>query len=296
MIERVALLYNPHAGRGKVLKNLPIIESWLNSNFKNWKKFSTLPGDTLRIVMEEVKDFGPQILFIAGGDGTLNQYVNVTQTYFPIYIIPLGTGNDMARIIYKDLSLESVLLSFKNSQIKTHDVGIIEFEGGVRRFVNGLGFGLDAKVVQILPTIKYLSGDLLYLYAVIKVLKNFKGQPFRIKYNGKVIEDEAIITTFGVGKYLGGGFLLHPKANPFDGKLEFSFIKRVSLMKFLTRIPSLMKGTHLKEKEVFYGRGENFEVESDDHLYSQLDGEFLNAGFKAKIGTARGALPIYVPR
>lgn len=101
MNEKVLLVVNPVAGRGKIKRDIKIIKQNLEDSKINVDiKYTTLENNAEKIVEENIKD--NDIILAVGGDGTLNEIVNgITKSNKQVKVgfIPLGTTNDFARTL-----------------------------------------------------------------------------------------------------------------------------------------------------------------------------------------------------
>jgi YegS/Rv2252/BmrU family lipid kinase len=295
-INHLGIIANPAAGRGRVERNLSRIKKFLEENkIPHTLKISQYPGHSKELVRELVKEKVDSIIAI-GGDGTINEISNSILDYnVPLGLIPMGSGNDYAKMIYPDISWKNLFTSFPTAEIKYYDVG--EVYVGKERFifVNGLGIGFDAEVVKNLSRIKFLTGDLLYLVAVLMTFHQYRSIDLEIEWDDKKIGKKVFLFTVGCGKYLGGGFKLHPEADVEDGLFEISIIEEVGLIKFLTTIPKVFKGTHLGEKEVFYTRGKEVLIKGKRFNF-HMDGELYTRPVEEiKVSVLEKALPLLIP-
>ena len=92
-MNKIAIIYNPNAGSGKIKKLLQIKKRLCLNNavtiFDTQK-----PGDATEIARRECKNF--DIIVAAGGDGTINEVINGIDKDTKLGVIPLGTANILA--------------------------------------------------------------------------------------------------------------------------------------------------------------------------------------------------------
>ena len=97
-MRKVSLLFNPLAGKGKALSVADEIQSLLKE--LDVETEALIPTDRSQVegVIKESVDSGIDTLIAVGGDGLINQAVNVlAETDIVLGVIPVGTGNDFAR-------------------------------------------------------------------------------------------------------------------------------------------------------------------------------------------------------
>ena len=292
----LGIIANPVAGKGRVERILPRIKKFMDEKSVPYiLKISQYPGHSRQLLKELVKENIDAVIAL-GGDGTINEIANSILEYrIPLGLIPMGSGNDYAKMIYPDISWKALLISFSNAKIKYHDVGEVHVKNERLIFVNGLGIGFDTEVVKNLSRIKFLRGDLLYLASVLLTFREYRPVKLRIEWDENKVEKKILLCTIGCGKYLGGGFNLHPEADVEDGIFELSIIEEVGSFKFLTTIPKVFKGTHLNEKKVFYTKGKEISIKGK-HFYFQMDGELYKEPVEEiNISILPKILPILIP-
>ncbi len=107
---QVLLIYNPVSSNG-------IFKTYLDYVIDQFqqRKIQVIPYrmDTFEAMDERLSTIDTnqyKKILIAGGDGTINQVVNVMQKYridLPISIFPVGTANDFANILIYHVPLKT---------------------------------------------------------------------------------------------------------------------------------------------------------------------------------------------
>lgn len=218
-----------------------------------------------------------------GGDGTAHLILNklyeagkVSKVKFSI--VPMGTGNDLARGLQV---VTSTLGDYLNPDITAYAEKTLPVWRLVRRsavaeethlFFNFIGIGIDGKVVGEAEHMRRYSNRMLTqtLYAVAGLRNMFYRLPqdTRIALDDHHIDNKAGIILSQTHSY-GGGCRLDTAVNSFTGELN-SFVVRswFDLVKIiLTRV---IPGT------VRYADGcINRAVITGNHLPIQMDGEAL---------------------
>ena len=177
-IRRIAIIFNPAAGRGQAARMRDEMESYMSRAVRNvhdivsWQVIETTGQGTATGIARKVADAGVQVVIAAGGDGTLCEVMNgIIGRDVKLGVIPLGTGNDFARTIGVGLTIKDAVLSiFYGDPVKI-DVGKI----GERFFLNVAGCGFDAVVAdRINKGGNSLRGKAAYISAILQSLKEFE--------------------------------------------------------------------------------------------------------------------------
>lgn len=200
------------------------------------------------------------VIVCCGGDGTVHDIANgLAGTDTPMLILPLGTGNDFAKKIYKtkNINVENVIKSFGfyDGKIKydVKPIDLIDYNG--EKCINVMSYGLDTKVEtigrKIAGKVQFL-GQQAYNVAIIPVLlQSLKyqinvdldcidkdGNPY------KITEAPLDYTLFAIcnASYYGGGFCPAPNSKLDDGLLDFALCHSIKLHQAPALIPKYNAG------------------------------------------------------
>jgi diacylglycerol kinase (ATP) len=170
-------VFNPKAGKeGQVDE----IRSALASHFTSprWKPeiYETTGKEDLLVICRAACNQGASLVVAAGGDGTVASVANaLVFSQVPLGILPLGTGNVLARALSIPLKLEEAL------DLLVGDHAVIEVDAlkvGDRHFFSNVSVGISpAMVSETTPAQKrrlgrptcgrYSNGRALFSYGVI---------------------------------------------------------------------------------------------------------------------------------
>ncbi|MBS4042327.1 MAG: hypothetical protein KGZ59_00730 [Chitinophagaceae bacterium] len=269
---QIALLVNRKSGGGKGLTVLDEVIPFLLQHNINHQSFI----DSWPI------DFGLfDCIWIIGGDGTLNYFINkYLDIKIPIAIIKGGTGNDFAWKLYGEVSLNYQLNQLIKGNIIKVDVGICNG----KYFLNGIGVGFDGEILKSMDKIRWLGGHLGYLLVVIKKIFNFKEQTFEIKFNNnKIISKFLLMSVFNSSR-TGGGFHITPTADISDGLLNVLLCSPLNVFKRLFYLPKIEKGKHLHLPFIHHNLSKNILIKCTQPTFAQIDGElFCDKSFSVSI-------------
>jgi diacylglycerol kinase (ATP) len=157
---------------------------------------------------------------------------------------------------------------------RTIDVGRVE--GNV--FLNIAGFGFDIAVIEDSKEVRWLGGDLLYLYCALRQLRAFPGFAVEVGANGTAgVRREHLMLIMANARVFGGGFKIAPTADLEDGRLDAVGFLNMGLRRRLALMGKLLKGTHLGEAEVVTSTAPSYRLVFDHPPAYEMDGEAKQA-------------------
>jgi diacylglycerol kinase (ATP) len=210
-------------------------------------------------------------VWIVGGDGTLNFFINkYPQLHLPLAVFKGGSGNDFHWLLYGGITVkEQVVLVLKAKPAKV-DAGLCNG----RLFVNGVGIGFDGAVVNDLANKNKKAGKTSYYLSVLKNLLSYREQDYTICSDGFDGHRRLLLMSITNGKRFGGGFHVAPQASPCDGRLDVVMINALPFWKRLIYLPVMEEGNHLSLPFVNHFKTTDIIIESIVPMLAHLDGEF----------------------
>lgn len=218
---------------------------------------------------------GSRRLVVAGGDGSLHLAVSRLHARGeladrPIALVPLGTGNDLARAL--DLPLDPaeaarLVLTGRHSPMDL----LVDDAGGI--VVNAVHVGVGAEAAARAGRLKPVLGLLAYpLGAVFAGLRS-PGWRLRVEVDGQVLSDgRTLMVGVGNGPSIGGGTTLLPGACPDDGLLDVVVSRATGPLARVRYGSALRAGEHLADPAVRSARGRSVTV-SGELVGVNADGE-----------------------
>lgn len=212
--------------------------------FHQTESLEDLENAVKNCLKAEIKEF-----VAIGGDGSLHHLVNQLFTLandtsqIKLVILPKGTGNDYIRN-FNFKSKRDILKSILSENYSRVDLGCLHYANGQHYFINMLGLGFSAAVVQTLPKYKWLGG-LSYYVALIETFFRYQSQEISIELNGNTYQYDCFQLSVGLGKYAGNNMKLCPNAVINDGLLDVNIIEKVSLWKLVRYMHTLKDGSYL---------------------------------------------------
>ena len=248
------------------------------------------------------------VVVAIGGDGTVHEVASgviESGTDMPMGVVPMGTGNDFAKMFDIPHALQTSLQRFADGPSTPIDYGCITWDGpygpGTGYFINIGGTGFDAKVAAGASAFKFLTGTPRYVASVLRTLRSWQAPEAVVRfYSGADLvhsyDGPMFLVLAGNGICSGGGFYLTPAASITDGMLDVCMIRNLSIRRVLTLMPAALKGNHVLAPEVTIKKVEHVTVASSVPLPVQADGEILTeSATEIEIRVVPAGLRILLP-
>jgi len=234
------VIYNPTAGRGHAGEQRVEAQALLGPGFE-WVP-TMKAGHAAELAREAAKTH--QVVVAYGGDGTVGDVTRgIVGTDATLGIIPVGTGNDVARNLGLKLDLRESVATVLNGVVRRVDVGTVNG----KPFLNNCGTGFDAQVMRTMnSSIRFARGRGAFLMAILKVFPSYK--PFHLTLEtdtGENISEKAFMVSILNGKVYGGGMMAAPLAEMDDGHVDVLVIKAMPKSKLLPLIAKVQNGQHV---------------------------------------------------
>jgi len=280
----------------------------INERLREWVGdmdivMTVAPGDALR-AGEQAARAGYDHLFVAGGDGTLNQVLNGVArvegalSNVTFGLIPLGTGNDFAYALGLPEEVDEAIHILQGGHTVAVDVGVMND----RHFINVSAGGFIAEVSDAVnPQLKTVAGKLAYLIGGAKVLIDYGPVHLWLRAAEKAgtTERELSMQMYAVcnSRLVGGGRLIAPDAVINDGWLDVCVVEPMPTLAFIGLLTRVSSGDHVEDERVAYFRARELELRFNRTIKVNTDGEVLEADhchYRILPGAARfmaGAAP-----
>lgn len=250
-------IYNPISNNHKTSKRVKDIDS------------SVLFDTTNKNRMNELKQLlkKDDVLYILGGDGTLNYILN---NYFfvldyQLYYYKSGSGNDFYQSLDYD---ESYIYQINDKHY----------------FINSFGIGFDALIVENTNKLKK-KRKISYFIQAFKSINNYTPQSFSLIYNNeRHTFNNVWLCSLQNGKYFGGGVKIAKEANINEQEVDLCIGHDLNKFSVLILLFFVKIGlVHLFKKYFFTIKISDLLIENNKSLIAQFDGDILHLNSDIKL-------------
>ncbi len=276
MSERVCVIVNPAAGRGRGARMLPKLSAAFAKVGVTDMRETTGPHEERDLAYAAIAD-GCTTIVAVGGDGTTGNIANALLhggRSVRLAVMPAGTGNDFAKVLgtqhIDPATMANLCVTPSDTRV---DVGRVEDT----YFLNCCGFGFDVAVLQELDRTKLLRGPSIYVWAALKQLFSYRGFEVSVGAAKNARRNTHLMLVIANGPYFGGNFRIAPSASVNDGKLDAISILDVPPNKRLSMLSAAIRGQHEARPEVIVRRSERFDISFDEAPWYETDGELHRA-------------------
>ncbi len=269
------VLFNPLAGNHTSEAESKAISALLPEARVSYFDITAI-GD----IEEFFKSISPEDgVIIAGGDGTLNKFINLADgVRFEnrIFYFATGSGNDFLRDINGAKGEAPIDIT---EYIK--DLPTVTVNGKSYRVLNGVGFGIDGYCCEVGDELRKTSQKKINYTAIA-----IKGLLFHYKPKNAVITVDGVRHEFKRvwlaptmhGRFYGGGMIPTPGQSRLSAEKKLSTLvyHNAGKLKALIVFPSIFKGEHIKKESVCRVlEGREITVQFDRPTPLQIDGETI---------------------
>lgn len=288
----VAVLINLRSRQGWNLAR-PALEGLRRLGVKVVQEDLVKSGPGMMKAARRAVESGVSTVVVGGGDGTISAVVNLLarRPDLTLGILPVGTGNEVARILGIPLDLPGACQVIASGRIEAVD--LVEANGNF--FLHTALIGYPARVNHtISPALKARFGTVAYTISLLRAM--FGSGAFKARVTGRDVEweGETIAVIAGNGRFhLPAHVLLPHRGGKEDGLVVYA--PRGSQLSTMFRLAVGLWVTRKEQPELLFAvRGDSVTVEADPSQDVDLDGEYARQT-PVHFRLARAALRVLVP-
>ncbi len=288
---RIHLIANPSAGGGRAGEVLPAVRQRLA---ERGLEVETTVTEHLQhgrdAAVAAVADGA--IPVILSGDGLVGAAAGALCRVpgATMGVIPGGRGNDFARITGIPFDPVEACDVVADGEARAFDLG--EVDG--KAFVGIASLGFDSDANRIANEAPSWLGAGVYAYAALRALLGWRHAQFTVDLDGDVRTFSGWSVAAANSRAYGGGMLIAPHADLHDGRLDVILTEASSRLHFLRSLPTVFKGTHVRDPKVHELRGGTVRISADRPFVVYADGDPIGE-LPVTVTTLPSAIRIIVP-
>lgn len=265
----LVLILNPIAGKGAAKKVEQYIDaSGIKNNYRIKVEYTQYHGHAAEIAAKAAAE-KVDVVVAAGGDGTVNEVASkLVNSNTALGIIPIGSGNGLARHLGYSLDLKKCLTQIAVSNTEKIDTLLINSRFGV----NVSGFGFDGFVAW-----KFNKEGKRGLsnYTKIALKEYAKYPPIHFTLEGLPASNftKAHMLVIANASQFGNAAIIAPTAELTDGMMNVVLVRKPSPLQLPSMFYRLFTG---KLKDADYLQTftcKYFSATADREIHLHIDGE-----------------------
>lgn len=224
-----------------------------------------------------------------GGDGTVNEVARgLCGSPVIMGIIPLGSGNGLARHLGVPITVEGAMKVVAENRILESDYAT----ANGRPFFCTFGVGFDALVTD---KFNKLPGRGLknYLRTTIEEFVGYKPERYTIIANGKILTEEAVLVACCNASQYGNNAYIAPHASIKDGLLDVTVIHGGNLFETASAGIEIVTGMIGKSAKTMTFRTRELTIIRTTTGPAHFDGEPANMPDRIEIVCHHAALRVF---
>lgn len=237
---------------------------------------------------------GAELIFLWGGDGTIQRCVDVIAgEAVTLAILPAGTANLLAMNLGIPNDLEAAVDVGLNGDRRRLDVGVLNG----KRFNVLAGVGFDALAMRNADdNLKRHIGRLAYVWTGTEATQ-MKSRRIQIKVDKKPwFDGEATCVLLGQMGSVAGGIVVFPDAQPDDGLLEIGVVTAENAVEWIRVLARIVVGKAESSPLAQLTRGRRVDIRLSRPTVYELDGGARKAKKRLRAMIEPGAIEVRVPR
>ena len=281
--KRAAVFVNTQSGRRGSRALLPQIALAFRTSGIDCEIFQTASAADLMDQARHQVRAGAELLFAAGGDGTLQGLVNSAfGQNVVVGIIPFGGGNDFARALGLPRDPLAALKMALSGKLRAVDLVKVRTGDGRECFyLGGGGVGLDAAAAAYAGgPYRDFPGRMRYVAAALRAYFSYQPRRVRVTFEsddtGQAWQSAVLASVLNTPTF-GAGIRLAPGAQIDDGVLEFVFLEELRFGQLVRALPRLALQGSINLPGLRTRSARKLRIEVDPPATFQGDGELLGS-------------------
>jgi YegS/Rv2252/BmrU family lipid kinase len=284
MTRRILLIANPSAAAGRAARRWEKLFADLDARqLKVNYVLTNRPRHAVDLARDAADKY--DVVAAVGGDGTVNEVASgmllAGQTHSLFGIIPVGTGNDVAKLVGISTVDDAVRALAEGTPQSMDAIEVVCEESGrraTRYAVLYAAVGFPGELLKhTTPEVKKIFGSrYCYTFGFFRALFTYESPVMRILCDDREFKGRMFLVSAGNAEIVGAGTMrLSPGASVEDGKLNVNVVEELGRLEVARWFPRLLMGTHTTHPKVHYFPASSVSIESQPPMEVQVDGELF---------------------
>lgn len=273
---RALVVLNPAARGGNAAPVQAAVQRHLSGANREYQVHRAREGENITDTVRNMLDQRFDLFVAAGGDGTVSGVASgLLGSGIPLGILPVGTGNVVARELGIPMNLDRALALL----VGPHTIRTIDaMQAGDQLYLLAAGAGISGRVMRDTPRdAKRRFGRLSYLWPGIIGLFGLQLAHFEVVVDGRasrVRASEVMVANSGAAgdPHVRWG----PNVRWDDGQLDVCLVRARTLLDYLVLAGRALLGRPSRDPNLrFLTARQSVIIRSEEPLPAQGDGDYI---------------------
>jgi len=291
-----SLIYNPNSGGAKKVEAIELMKALYDIGFDPVHRYTANEDD-----LDKALEKADGLIVAVGGDGTARAVATrLLERDNPLAVIPSGTANNIGRTLGIEGNPVELIKGLADKTVCQYDVGKVSGPWGDKYFLEAMGFGLFADILEDYDPGKGKSVARA-AETVRDVLLDYDARNWEVTIDDHDISGKFVALEVLNTKATGPRLNLAPDADPTDGKFDVVCVLEPEDVTLIDYATSLMSGkfdelSNVKRltgtKVVLNWRGDPLHV--DDEVQGRKDAQGDET--RVQVSIIPQALEVWLPK
>lgn len=286
MLMKFKVILNPYANRwGAGKRQEEVAAALTDANLAHELVMTGGPGEGIQLAATAVSE-GFDAVIAAGGDGTISEAANglITavapdQPTLPLGILPIGSANDLAKMMGIPLELPDAVALIAQGHSRRFDAGRVDYDGKTHYFDNNSAIAMEPMITLEHMKIKHIAGEARYYLAIVRGVIKLKAWQMSIDWDDGAYHGPTYLLSVCNGPRTGG-MMIAPGAMMDDGRFDIVLVPKVPKRAVINFLLKLTQGKHIHQPAVTFTRTTSLKISSEPGTPLHADGEILSEAAK----------------